>query len=143
MILTRRALLPVLAAIPFHRTAPPETIPRPKPPKRTRILFGGDVMLSRYVGRLARAHHDPAAPFSDRGRFKEHGMIFKAEPEMIAALQTAGVSIVSTANNHARDCDGYGVEFTLSWLNQHGIMAVGSAATAEAAHSGTVIELKG
>jgi poly-gamma-glutamate capsule biosynthesis protein CapA/YwtB (metallophosphatase superfamily) len=164
MILTRRALIPVLAAIPFHRTAPPETIPRPKPPKRTRILFGGDVMLSRYVGRLARAHHDPAsplrdlapvlrsadiafvnleAPFSDRGRFKEHGMIFKAEPEMIAALQTAGVSIVSTANNHARDCDGYGVEFTLSWLNQHGIMAVGSAATAEAAHSGTVIELKG
>src|ERR1700733_4272486 len=115
MMLTRRALLPVLAAMPFHRTAP-EIIPQPNPPKKTRILFGGDVMLSRYVGRLARAHHDPAsplrdlapvlrsadiafvnleAPFSDRGRLKEHGMIFKAEPEMIAALQTAGVAIVS------------------------------------------------
>jgi len=164
MILTRRVLLPVLAAIPFHRTGPPEMIPRPKPPKKTRILLGGDVMLSRYVGQLARAHHDPAsplrdlapvlrsadiafvnleAPFSDRGRFVEHGMIFKAEPEMIAALQTAGVAIVSTANNHSRDCDGYGVEFTLSWLNQHGIMAVGSAPTAEAAHAGTVIERNG
>src|SRR5579862_6942405 len=73
----------------------------------------------------------------------EHGMIFKAEPEMIAALETAGVSIVSTANNHARDCDRYGVEFTLSWLNQHGIMAVGTAPTAEAAHSGMVVERNG
>lgn len=164
MILSRRALLPLLAAIPFHRTAPPEIIPRPKKPPKTRILFGGDVMLSRHVGRLARAIHDPAsplrdlapllrsadiafvnleAPFSDRGRLMEHGMIFKAEPEMIAALQTAGVAIVSTANNHARDCNGYGVEFTLSWLNQHGILAVGSAPTAEAAHAGAVLERNG
>jgi poly-gamma-glutamate capsule biosynthesis protein CapA/YwtB (metallophosphatase superfamily) len=161
MILTRRALLPVLAVIPFHRTAPPEIIPKPK---KTRILLGGDVMLSRHVGRLARARHDPAsplrelapvlrsadiafvnleAPFSDRGRLVEHGMIFKAEPEMIAALQTAGVAVVSTANNHTRDCDRYGVEFTLSWLHQHGILAVGSAATAEAAHNGVMIERNG
>jgi len=164
MILTRRALLPVLAVIPFHRTSPPEIVPRPKPPKKTRILLGGDVMLSRHVARLARARHDPAsplrdlapvlrsadiafvnleAPFSDRGRLMEHGMIFKSEPNMIAALQTAGIAIVSTANNHARDCDSYGVEFTLSWLQQHGIMAVGSAATAEAAHAGVIVERNG
>jgi poly-gamma-glutamate capsule biosynthesis protein CapA/YwtB (metallophosphatase superfamily) len=163
MILTRRALLPLLAAIPFRRNAP-EIIPQPQPPKRTRLLLGGDVMLSRHVGRLARARHDPAsplrdlapmlrsadiafvnleAPFSDRGRLMEHGMIFKAEPDMIAALQAAGVTIVSTANNHARDCDSYGVEFTLSWLNQHGIKTVGSAPTAEAAHAGTVVERNG
>jgi poly-gamma-glutamate capsule biosynthesis protein CapA/YwtB (metallophosphatase superfamily) len=161
MILTRRALLPVLAVIPFHRKEFPEIIPKPK---KTRILFGGDVMLSRHVGRLARARQDPAsplrdlapvlrsadiafvnleAPFSDRGRLMEHGMIFKAEPEMIAALQTAGVTIVSTANNHTRDCGSYGVEFTLSWLNQHGILAAGSAPTAEAAHAGTIIERNG
>jgi poly-gamma-glutamate capsule biosynthesis protein CapA/YwtB (metallophosphatase superfamily) len=164
MILTRRVLLPVLAAIPFHRLAPPEIVPRPKPPKKTRILFGGDVMLSRHVARLARALHDPAsplrdiapilrsadiafvnleAPFSDRGQLMERGMIFKAEPEMIAALQNAGVAIVSTANNHARDCDRYGVDFTLSWLKQHGILATGSALTAEAAHAGTLVERNG
>jgi len=165
MILTRRALLPVLAAIPFHRNSAPEIIPKPPlKPKSTRILLGGDVMLSRHVGRLARDRHDPAsplrdlapvlraadiafvnleAPFSDRGRLMEHGMIFKAEPEMIAALQNAGVSVVSTANNHARDCGRYGVEFTLSWLSQHGILAAGSAATAEAAHQGAVIERNG
>ncbi len=121
-------------------------------------------MLSRHVARIAREHNDPAwpmrdlapvfrsvdiafvnleAPFSDRGHLMEHGMIFKAEPEMIAALETAGVTLVSTANNHARDCGSYGVEFTLSWLNQHGIATVGSAPTAEAAHAGTVIERNG
>lgn len=161
MILTRRALLPVLAAIPFHRTEPPEIAPKPK---KTRLLLGGDVMLSRYVGRLARARRDPAsplrdlapvlrsadiafvnleAPFSDRGRLVEQGMVFKAEPEMIAALQSAGVAIVSTANNHARDCDRYGVEFTLSWLKRHSILTVGSALTAEAAHAGTILERNG
>ena len=154
----------MLAAIPFHRYTSPETVPRPAQPKRTRILFGGDVMLSRHVARLARAVHDPAsplrdlapvlrsadiafvnleAPFSDRGHVMEHGMVFKAEPEMIAALQTAGISIVSTANNHARDCGDHGVEFTLAWLHQHGIRTVGSAPTTEAAHAGTVIDLHG
>ena len=164
MILRRRALLPVLAAFPFHRIEPPEIVPAAPKPRKTRILFGGDVMLSRHVARLARALHDPASPmrdlapvlrsadiafvnlespFSDRGGITERGMVFKAEPEMIAALQTAGVSIVSTANNHARDCGDHGVEFTLSWLQQHGILAVGSAPTAEAAHAGAVIERNG
>jgi Bacterial capsule synthesis protein PGA_cap len=62
MILTRRALLPLLGAIPFRRTDPQEIIPRPK---KTRILLGGDVMLSRHVGRIARALHDPASPLRD------------------------------------------------------------------------------
>jgi hypothetical protein len=48
MNLTHRALLPVRAAIPFHRTAPPEIVPRAPQPKKTRIVFGGEVMLSRH-----------------------------------------------------------------------------------------------
>src|ERR1700733_14110509 len=113
-MITRRTLLPLLAAIPFHRRTQ-EAMP-PRPPE-TRLLFGGDVMLSRYVARIARERHDPAsplrdlapvlsradlafvnleAPFSDRGQVVESGMIFKAEPEMIQALQAAGIGIVST-----------------------------------------------
>src|ERR1700690_3949923 len=138
-MLTRRALLPVLTAIPIRRSVPPEVVPRTR---ETRIVLGGDVMLSRFVGRLARAHGDPAfpfrdlapllaaadiafvnleAPFSDRGNVVESGMIFKAEPEMVEALQTAGMDIVSTANNPARDCAAYGIDFTLDWLAAHGI----------------------
>ena len=130
----------------------------------TRILLAGDVMLSRYVGILARAKGDPGwplhdvsvllssadiafanleSPFSDRGRVVDKGMLFKAEPEMVQALEQAGIDIVSTANNHARDCGRYGVEYTLDWLQQHGIAAVGTAATGEAARQGTVLDRNG
>ena len=165
MTFTRRALirgtaLPLLGALPFSRTAE-QTAPDPV---RTRLILGGDVMLSRHVGRVARAQHDPAfplrdlapllqaadiafvnleSPFSDRGPVVERGMIFKAEPEMIAALEVAGVDVVSTANNHARDQGSHGVEFTLEWLDRHQIAAVGSGKTAEAAHAGAVIERNG
>ena len=165
MTLTRRALIrgttiPLLGALPFSRTAE-QTAPDPV---ITRLILGGDVMLSRHVGRVARAQHDPAfplrdlapvlqaadiafvnleSPFSDQGHVVEHGMIFKAEPEMIAALELAGVDVVSTANNHARDQGSHGVEFTLDWLERHQIAAVGSGETAEAAHAGAVIERNG
>src|ERR1043166_73218 len=157
-MLTRRPLLPLLASIPFPREEKPLPLPRPQV---TRLLLGGDVMLSRHVGQLARGRHAPAsplrdlaptlsgadiafvnleAPFSDRGRLVERGMIFKAEPEMVDALRIAGVDVVSTANNHARDCTGHGVEFTLDWLEKHGIAVAGSGRSPEAAHAGAILE---
>jgi poly-gamma-glutamate capsule biosynthesis protein CapA/YwtB (metallophosphatase superfamily) len=153
--LSRRALLPLLGALPFSARAQPP---------QTRILFGGDVMLSRYVGKLAREKKDPAwplrdlapvlaaadvafvnleSPFSDRGKPVESGMLFKAEPEMIAGLELAGIDIVSTANNHARDRDAYGVEYTLDLLAQHGILAVGTAKDADTVHQGAVLSRNG
>jgi poly-gamma-glutamate synthesis protein (capsule biosynthesis protein) len=164
-MLTRRTLLPMIVAIPFRRNAP-VIAPRESVPRipETRLILGGDVMLSRSVGKFARQRGDPAlplrelgpvlasadiafvnleAPFSDRGRLVESGMIFKAEPEMIGALEVAGIDIVSTANNHARDCGGYGVGFTLDWLAGHGIATAGSAKSADDAHAGTVLTRNG
>lgn len=159
--MNRRWVLPILAAIPLRRATLPEIVPRTP---RTRIVFGGDIMLSRYVGKLARARRDPAlpmraiaptlaaadiafanleSPFSDHGPFVEHGMAFKAEPEMIAALTLAGIDVVSTANNHARDCGRHGVEFTVEWLRKHAIAAAGSGESAAEAHAGAVIERNG
>jgi len=153
-------LLPLFAILPFFRTAEQ---PAPEP-VRTRLILGGDVMLSRHVARVARAHRDPSSPlrdlaplfqeaniafvnlespFSDRGAVVEHGMIFKAEPEMIAALELAGIDVVSTANNHARDQGSRGVEFTLDWLQRHQIAAAGTGKSAEEAHAGVVIERNG
>jgi poly-gamma-glutamate capsule biosynthesis protein CapA/YwtB (metallophosphatase superfamily) len=159
---TRRSLLlvPALGLLAKHGTLAADPVPHPS----TRILCGGDVMLSRYVGARARAKADPAsplrdlapllssadiafvnleAPFSDHGRPVEKGMVFKAEPEMIEALRAAGIDVVSTANNHARDCGSYGIGFTLDWLAKNGIAAAGTGHTAEEAHHGAVIERNG
>src|SRR5262249_20137014 len=102
---TRRAVLAFLGGFPFERQFATSAAPQPV---ITRLLFGGDVMLSRHVGRLARFKKDPAsplrdlatefqsadiafvnleAPFSDRGPVVEQGMLFKAEPDMIAGLE--------------------------------------------------------
>ena len=136
----------------------------PPPPIFNRLLFGGDVMMSRYVGTIAAAKQDPAwplrdiaglfsaadlafvnleAPFSDHGPPAKKGMVFKAAPEMIAALELAGIDVASTANNHTRDCGSYGIGFTVDWLAKHGIAAVGTGASGDAAHQGAVIERHG
>ena len=159
----RRCLspIPLLLLAACTVTGPVEPLPEPV---RTRLIFGGDVMLSRHVGRLARLKKDPAfpfrdlaavttsadiafanleAPFSDRGPHFQQGMMFKAAPEMIAGLKLAGISLVSTANNHARDCGAYGLEYTLKWTAANGIAATGTGATGAAAHGGAVLERHG
>jgi len=73
----------------------------------------------------------------------EKGMVFKAEPDMVDALRVAGIDIVSTANNHARDCGAYGIDFTLDWLAKNGIASAGTGHTAEAAHQGAVLTRNG
>src|SRR5260370_6805984 len=128
------------------------------------VVFGGGVMRSRYVGTLAHANKDPAgplrdianmfstadiafvnleSPFSDQGAPTTKGMVFKAAPDMIEALQLAGIHIVSTANNHARDSGDYGVGFTLDWLAAHKISAVGTSASGDEVHRGQVLERHG
>lgn len=154
-------LLPALGFLPkgagqFETTPPVSMV--------NRLVFGGDVMMSRYVGALAATKQDPAwplrdiaslfssadlafvnleAPFSDHGPPARKGMVFKAAPEMIAGLELAGIKVVSTANNHARDCGPYGIGFTIDWLVKHGIAVVGTAANGDAAHEGIVLERHG
>ncbi|MBZ5608836.1 MAG: CapA family protein [Acidobacteriia bacterium] len=163
MTTTRRnlLLLPALALLP-RRTG--RSAGLPTPPPGVRILFAGDIMLSRYVGRLAHEKKDPTwplhdvaallasadlafanleSPFSDHGKNLEKGMVFRAEPEMIAALTAAGIDIVSTANNHARDCGSHGIEFTLDLLARNGIKSVGTGTSRDLAHEGVVIPRNG
>ncbi len=117
-------------------------------------------MFSRAVRRAILAAHDPAlpfrklaplmsaadisfinleTPFSDTGPYHEGGLIFHAAPETIAGLTLAGVSIASTANNHARDCGAHGVEYTVNWLRSHKIALVGSSESETATHEGVVL----
>ncbi len=131
------------------------------PPVNTRLVFGGDVMLSRYVSRNAHQRNDPSwpfrriapvfetadiafvnleSPFTERKRPFDKGMIFGASPDMLEGLRLAGIDVVSTANNHARDCGDKGVEFTLQLLEDNGIAAAGTGLTEDLAHAGAVIE---
>ncbi len=121
-------------------------------------------MLCRYIGETARKNHDPAypfrqiaarlaaaditfanleSPFSDQGRPQVAGMVFKAEPDMVEGLKLAGIDVVSTANNHARDRGVYGIEYTLKLLAANGIAAVGTGTTPEQAHAGAVLQRNG
>lgn len=121
-------------------------------------------MFSRAVRRAVLAAGDPAmplrkiapllsasditfinleSPFSDRGPYYQAGLIFHAPPETIAGLQLAGVSIASTANNHARDCGPYGVGYTVAWLRRHGIQPLGSSDSETAAHAGIIFARNG
>jgi poly-gamma-glutamate synthesis protein (capsule biosynthesis protein) len=125
-----------------------------------RLIFTGDVMLSRGVRRQILASHDPAlpfrkmapmlaasdiafvnleSPFSDQGPYHEGGMVFHAAPDTIAGLKLAGITIASTANNHSRDCASHGVGFTVAWLREHGIEPVGSGESEAATHKGIVL----
>lgn len=129
-----------------------------------RLLFAGDVMFSRAVRREMLAAHDAAfpfrkiactlkqadiafvnleSPFSDRGRYFEDGLIFHSAPGAIAGLELAGIGIVSTANNHSRDCGPYGVAFTVGWLRAHHIEALGSSESEAATHRGVILDRKG
>ncbi|BDC50853.1 hypothetical protein F183_A31690 [Bryobacterales bacterium F-183] len=126
------------------------------------MIFGGDVILARGVAQtMQRSKQSPLrhlrdlfraadiafvnleSPFSDQPQLRAAEMIFRADPAAINVLTDAGIDIVSTANNHVRDCGARGIEFTLEILEKNGIAAVGTAATEAAAHQGRILERNG
>jgi poly-gamma-glutamate synthesis protein (capsule biosynthesis protein) len=113
-------------------------------PVETTVLFGGDVMLSRYVGRVTEASGDWTLPFVDiadefsqndlvfvnlEAPFKETGpyyvsddaMTFKVNPEMMAGLKLADINVASLANNHIYNAGSSSVDYTKSYLNENNI----------------------
>jgi poly-gamma-glutamate capsule biosynthesis protein CapA/YwtB (metallophosphatase superfamily) len=129
---------------------------------RIRLVFGGDVIFARGVAaRIAKTGQSPLrdiagilrsadiafvnleSPFSDRPAIAQAEMVFRASPEYARFLAEAGVDIVSTANNHVRDCGADGVGFTLDIMAQHKILAIGTGKSEDAAYSGAVMERGG
>ncbi|MCC6393896.1 MAG: CapA family protein [Bryobacterales bacterium] len=133
-------------------------------PPLNRLVFGGDVMLGRYVYLQAQSRNDPTwpfrevaailrdadiafanleSPFAPNPPYFEDRMVFRAHPSMVEGLKFAGIDIVSTANNHVRDAGPPGIVFTLETLAKNGIAAVGAALRPEDAHKGVVLQSKG
>lgn len=113
-----------------------------------RLVFVGDVMLSRNIGNII-SNKGPEYPFeyvhgilrqgditmgnlespiSDREDTvcrKNATVCFKASPETIRGLTYAGFDIMTVANNHALDHGPFVMNDTLSHLSRAGIQYVG------------------
>lgn len=115
-----------------------------QPSQEITTIFGGDVMLSRYVHRATVARGDWIAPFARiadefkqndlafinlEAPFKQYGpyhvsddaMSFKVDPNMMQGMQAAGIDIVSLSNNHVYNAGQAGVDYTKQYLVENGI----------------------
>jgi len=82
-------------------------------------------------------------PFTVSGQPADKQFIFRAHPEHIAALRTAGFDVLSLANNHVLDFPLTSMDDTLAALEDLGIATVGAGRGEVAAHRPAVLEIKG
>ena len=151
------AVFSLLACAAFGQQAPSSSSERT-------LLFVGDVMLSRGVGRVIKANDDWTYPFqavaetlraadltfanlecpvSDVGRDLHHKYSFRAEPRVIEGLKFAGFDVVSVANNHMYDWGEAALVDTVRRLRESGIVPVGAGANDLEAHYPRIVDLGG
>jgi hypothetical protein len=75
--------------------------------------------------------------------FMGRGLIFNCPPEIIPAMKSSGINLLSIANNHMLDQGRRGLLDTMRFLRRYGIDFIGINETEEAARSGIVIEISG
>jgi poly-gamma-glutamate synthesis protein (capsule biosynthesis protein) len=132
------------------------------PARQHTLLFVGDIMLSRGVGRRMVAENDFTYPFqliretlaaadltfanlecpvSDKGKEKGHLYSFRADPKVIEGLSGAGIDVVSVANNHMYDWGPDALLDTVRRLREAGIRPVGAGANDLEAHYPLLIQV--
>ncbi len=128
------------------------------------LLFVGDIMLSRNIGKLMVKNDDWSYPYrlisdtlrdadltfgnfenpvSDRGVLSGSIYSFRVDPRAIPAFREAGFDVVSLANNHIWDYGQDAFMDTLTILNTHGIATVGAGVDFSQAHTAVIQEVKG
>lgn len=125
------------------RTAPPE---KEGEPPRSLNNEGWDHVFGPIADVLRTA--DVAVvnletPVTDNPKAVTRPLLFNAPSSMVRALAAAGVKVVSTGNNHARDQHQKGLLETLRHLDEAGILHTGTGASLEAAWEPVVMEVKG
>jgi len=134
-----------------------------KPDEHT-ILLAGDIMLDRSVEKMVNevGEGDWAYPFkriseftsqaditfanlegplSDQGANQGSIYSFRFEPESIAGLLSAGIDVVSLANNHILDYGSLALCDSVERLQQAGIGTVGAGCSYEEANIPYIVEL--
>jgi poly-gamma-glutamate capsule biosynthesis protein CapA/YwtB (metallophosphatase superfamily) len=148
---------------PTATSSPVPPTPTPTPMPIVRLMAVGDVMLGRTVGDKLRAKGAAIAfsavgpvltsadllvanlecVISSLGEPQPKAYRFRAPPEAIDALASAGVDVVSVANNHALDYGFDALADMTKQLQERDILMVGAGKNAAAAHAPVIIERKG
>ncbi|HUI41622.1 MAG TPA: CapA family protein [Terriglobia bacterium] len=136
----------------------------PATPATYTLLFVGDLMLSRTVGKKMEAESDWEWPFrlidsrlqaadfvfgnlecpvSDVGRNLHHLYSFRADPRALDGLKEAGFKAVSVANNHMDDWDRPALLDTVRRLRDAGIVPVGAGADEDEARQAQIVDFPG
>jgi len=115
----------------------------------TTIIFGGDVMLSRVVGQKIEKYNDFSWPFKNIASrmsvadlavvnlespmtiggshlVKTGSFSFNADPRSVAGLNSAGIDLVSLANNHSLNQGSKGISDTQKILTENQIGFIGA-----------------
>src|SRR3989338_3966767 len=148
-LLLRAALYLAIAALIVSAGASSATtrlLAKPPPERSASLMFVGDIMLSRAIGRIMEEYDDWAYPFRDvrevtraadlaignlegpisnRGRNQGSIYSFLADPRAVAGLADAGFDVLTIANNHIWDYGPDAMRDTFSHLSASGIAAVG------------------
>lgn len=128
------------------------------------LVVVGDIMLSRYVAQKIEEHGDPGYPLAGVRQILQQGdivfgnlespitpgrtigvpeMVFRADPPVAAALQTAGFNLLSLANNHSWDFGAQGLQDTMHHLDQNNIGYVGAGPNQSQTLAPRYLEVKG
>ena len=159
-----RILAALLVLTPAFWLGAPTVADSPKPAREQTLLFAGDIMLSRTVGKKMAAEDDYKYPFekigpmlkaadlafanlecpvSDVGRNKGHLYSFRADPRVMEGLNFAGFDVLSVANNHMDDWGHAALVDTLDRLRAAGIRPVGAGRNDLEAHYPVLVNLHG
>jgi len=136
----------------------------PAKPEPACLVAAGDIMLSRGVARESKKQGDLRHPFLKIEKYLKNSdivfgnlenpitpgreigapeMILRADPGAESALQEAGFTVLSLANNHLPDFGPQGVLDTLQYLDSAGIGHAGAGKTEDEAYAAAYIEVKG
>ncbi len=106
------------------------------PFRKTAALIGGhDVTLVNLEAPLSTSDR-PSLLRPARYRYK-------VSPRFAAAMKSAGIDVVSLANNHAKDYFNHGLRDTLSHLDQAGVRHFGAGMSEAEARRGLILETAG
>ncbi|MDO8575649.1 MAG: CapA family protein [bacterium] len=129
-----------------------------------KLIFVGDIMLSRSIGKLMLENNDWNFPFLKIGDFLKNADLtignlespisnngikvgsiysFRADPRVIEGLKNSGFDILSFANNHVWDYGSEAFSDTLNILKQNSLDSVGAGFTYEESHKPLIKEIRG